>query len=43
MLVPFDTTAHNIIRQMRINTQNMIVLTVEFTRLLFPGGGEVDD
>jgi hypothetical protein len=30
-------------RQMRINTQNMIVLTVEFTRLLFPGGGEVDD
>jgi len=27
-------------RQTRINTQNMIVLTVEFTRILFPGGGK---
>jgi hypothetical protein len=25
---------------MSIKTQNMIVLTVEFTRILFPGGGE---
>jgi hypothetical protein len=23
---------------MRIKTQNMIVLTLEFTRILFPGG-----
>jgi hypothetical protein len=28
-------------RQMRMKTQNMIVLTVEFTRIpLFPAGGE---
>jgi hypothetical protein len=28
-------------RQMRIKTQNMIVLTVEFTRIpLFPAGAE---
>jgi hypothetical protein len=25
---------------MRMMTQNMIVFTVEFTRILFPGGGE---
>jgi hypothetical protein len=31
-------------RQMRIKTQNMIVLTVEFTRIpLFPAGGEADN
>ena len=39
MLVPRCTTPHSSIRQMRIKTQNMIVLTVEFTRIpLFPAG-----
>lgn len=38
MLPLFDTTAHSIIRQMRMKTQNMMVLTLEFTRILFSGG-----
>jgi hypothetical protein len=31
MLAPLVTTTHNTIRQMRIKTQNMMVLTLEFT------------
>jgi hypothetical protein len=39
MLVLFCTTVQRSIRQTRIKTQNMIVLTVEFTRIpLFPAG-----
>jgi hypothetical protein len=32
MLVLLETTPQSMRRQMRIKTQNMIVLTVEFTR-----------
>jgi hypothetical protein len=39
MLEPLCTTLHRSMRQTRIKTQNMIVLTVEFTRRpLFPAG-----
>jgi hypothetical protein len=39
MLEPFCTTLQRSMRQMSIKTQNMIVLTVEFTRIpLFPAG-----
>jgi hypothetical protein len=31
--VPRCTTPHSSIKQMRMKTQNMIVLTVEFTRI----------
>jgi hypothetical protein len=32
MFALFWTTVHNIKRQMRMKTQNMMVLTLEFTR-----------
>ena len=35
MLAPLCTTPHNSMRQMRIKTQNMIVLTLEFTNVSF--------
>src|SRR5512133_2999381 len=39
MPAPFWTTPQSRTRQIRIKTQNMIVLTVEFTRIpLFPAG-----
>ena len=37
-IVPCWTTPQSSTRQISIKTQNMIVLTVEFTRILFPGG-----
>jgi hypothetical protein len=41
MLVLFCTTVQRSMRQTRIKTQNIIVLTVEFTRIpLFTAGGE---
>jgi hypothetical protein len=39
MLALFCTHAPQQHEADRIKTQNMIVLTVEFTRILFPGGG----
>jgi len=41
MLVLFETTAHNIMRQIRMKTQNMIVLTVEFTRTPLLAAGRI--
>jgi hypothetical protein len=38
MLVPRWTTPQSSTRQISIKTQNIIVFTVEFTRILFPGG-----
>jgi hypothetical protein len=40
MLAPLCTTPHKSMRQIRIKTQNMIVLTLEFTRTPLPGEGE---
>ena len=41
MVELLSTTIHSIMRQTRINTQNMIVLTVEFTRIPLFTAGEI--
>jgi len=43
MLDPLCTTVHRSMRQTRINTQNMIVLTVEFTRIPLSQRAKIHD